>query len=234
MRITMIGHSSVLIETVGKKILTDPFWNRWGNPAYARIGMPAMTHEELSGVDCVLVSHAHWDHTDGKFFRLIGDAPVKAPWLACGWLKLMGARNLTGMWAGQSFKLGEITITAVRAIHVAVTVGYVIQSEGKLLYFAGDTYYSTFMQKLGQQFHLDAALMPVTTYRIPMTMGERSAVKAVRALKPAVVIPIHLGIRPRSLLLETRQTPEHFATRLKVDGSVAKVVILREGESFGV
>ena len=97
-------------------------------------------------------------------------------------------------------RFGAITITAVQALHIAATIGYVIQSEGKSVYFAGDTYYRPFMKNIGQRFQLDLALMPVTTFRVPMTMGEKSAVHAVRDLKPAIVIPIHLGIRPRSEL----------------------------------
>ena len=144
----------------------------------------------------------------------------------------MGGRNVTGIKKWDSISLGEITITAVPALHLTATVGYVLQSENKQVYFAGDTFYRPFMQDIGGRFQLDVALMPVTTYRIPMTMGEKQAVQAVQALKPAVVIPIHLGLKPRSPLLRTAQTPEHFAQRLEETGTTSKVVILREGESY--
>ena len=65
MRITMIGHSTVLIEAGGMKILTDPYFGTWGNPAYKRLAPPARKREELRDVDLVLVSHNHWDHTGG-------------------------------------------------------------------------------------------------------------------------------------------------------------------------
>ena len=88
------------------------------------------------------------------------------------------------------------------------------------------------MKNIGQRFQLDVALMPVTTFRIPMTMGEKSAVHAVRDLKPTVVIPIHLGIMPRSPLLRTSQTPEGFARYVLEKRLEAKVVVLKEGESW--
>jgi hypothetical protein len=53
--------------------------------------------------------------------------------------------------------------------------------------------------------------MPVTTFAIPMTMGEKSA---VRALKPSTLIPIYLDVQPRSSLLCTRHTPQGFVQRL--------------------
>lgn len=234
MRITMIGHSTVLIETGGKKILTDPYWGKWGNLAFARLGIPAKSRHELSDVDGVLISHDHWDHVDGKYLRMLGDTPVIVPnptrWL----IKLFGGRNVSGIAAWESTHIGGVTITAVPAVHLTATVGFVLKSENRQIYFSGDTYYRPFMQDIGREFQLDVALIPVTTYRIPMTMGEKQAAQAVQILKPAVVIPIHLGLRPRSPFLRTDQTPEHFAQRVRESGATTKVVILREGESYTV
>ena len=232
MRITMIGHSTVLIETGGKKILTDPYWGTFGNPAFARIGIPARSRQEMSQVDAVLVSHDHWDHVDAEYFHLLGEVPVFTNMLASKSIRLMGGRNISVMKVGQSVSLGEVTLTAVPAVHLTLTIGFVLQAEDKTIYFAGDTFYRPFMLELGQKYKLDAALMPVTTFRLPMTMGEQGALKALHALHPAVVIPIHLGIQPRLPLMRTGQTPEHFAARMKEDGSASKLVILREGESY--
>ena len=74
--------------------------------------------------------------------------------------------------------------------------------------------------------------MPVTTFRIPMTMGEKSAMQAVQALRSKTVIPIHLRIQPCSPILRTGQTPEGFTRRVRDAGLKAEVVILREGESW--
>jgi len=234
MRITVIGHSTVLIEADGKKILTDPYWGKWGNLAYARLGIPAKSRQELSAVDAVLISHDHWDHVDGKYLRLLGDTPVIVPHPTRWLIKLLGGRNVSGIKVWESISIGGIAITAVPAVHLTATVGYVLESENRRVYFAGDTFYRSFMGDLGRKYQLDVALMPVTTYRIPMTMGEKQAVQAVQVLKPAVVIPIHLGIKPRSFLLRTDQTPEHFAQRLAESGIATRVVILRDGESYAV
>lgn len=86
-------------------------------------------------------------------------------------------------------------------------VGYVIDAKGMSAYFAGDTYFASFMRRISSELHPDLVLMPVTTYRIPMTMGEVSAVRAVQTLAPATVIPIHLGLRPRSPSCEHRTLP---------------------------
>jgi len=229
----MIGHSTVLIETVGKRILTDPCFGLHGNPAYARIHPPACSREELTNADFVLVSHNHWDHVDYKFFRMLpSSAPVFAPATTAWMTRLKGGRNVTGLKPWQRKEFDGFSITAVPARHVTFTIGYVIESEGKRIYFAGDTYQASFMERIGREMRPDVALIPVTTFRIPMTMGEPQAVEAVKLLAPQTVIPIHLGIQPRSPLMRTSQTPEGFARRLREANVRAEVVILREGESW--
>lgn len=235
MKVTMIGHSTVLIEADGNRILTDPYFSLWGNPAYKRVAPPAKKREELKDVDLVLVSHNHFDHTDPRFFRsLASKVPVVAP-RASSWVTwLEGARNIVGLGKWEEREFGAIRVTAVPARHITVTRGFVIQAEGKSIYFAGDIYHRRFMKEIGERFTLDLALMPVTTFRIPMTMGETGAVKAVRDMSPKVVIPIHLGIQPRSPLLRTGQTPEGFRKRCQDAGLNVDVKILREGETWQV
>lgn len=229
----MIGHSTVLIEIADTRILTDPYFGSRGNPAYARTAPPFKTRGELKGVDLVLISHNHWDHTDYRFLRsLAPGVRVVAP-RASAWLtRLKGAKNVIGLGKWEQKQFGPIRITAVPASHVAITRGFVIEAGGKKIYFAGDTYYGEFMKEIGTRFTLDLALLPVTTFRIPMTMGEKSAVRAVEALSPRTVIPIHLGIIPRSPLLRTNESPESFRERIHAAGLRTEVRILREGESW--
>jgi L-ascorbate metabolism protein UlaG (beta-lactamase superfamily) len=233
MKVTMIGHSTVLIEADGRRILTDPYFGLWGNPAYARVAPPSKKRDDLKDVDLVLVSHNHFDHTDSRFFRALrSSVPVVAP-RASSWVTwLKGARNVVGLKKWEEKQFDPIRVTAVPARHTAVTRGFVLQAEGKSIYFAGDTYYREFMKEIGRKFMLDLALMPVTTFRIPLTMGETSAMRAARDLSPKVVIPIHLGIQPRSPLMRTSQTPEGFRKRCQDAGLNVEVKILREGESW--
>lgn len=233
MKVTMIGHSTVLIEAAGMKILTDPYFGSWGNLAYKRIAPPFKTREEMAAVDLVLVSHNHWDHVDSRYFRaLAADLPVVAPRAAAWITRAKGAKNVVGLGKWEQRNFGSVAVTVVPALHMGLPCGLVIEAEGKCIYFAGDTYYGGFMKEISKKFPLVLALMPVTTFRIPMTMGEKSAVHAVEALRPRTVIPIHLGILPRSPLLRTGQTPEGFSRRVREAGLKTEVVILREGESW--
>ena len=233
MRVTMIGHSTVLIEIAGTRILTDPYFGTWGNPLFARLAPPFKSREEMMAVDLVLVSHNHWDHTDSRYFRaLAAEVPVIA-WRAAAWIaRAKGAKNVVGLARWEKRDFGAVAVTAVPAVHMGLPGGFVIEAEGKHVYFAGDTYFAGFMKEIAAKFRLDLALMPVTTFRIPMTMGEKSATRAVKVLQPRTVIPIHLGIAPRSPLLRTGQTAEGFSRRVREAGLQTEVVILREGESW--
>ncbi len=231
MRIQLIGHSTVLFETGGVRLLTDPFFGTWGNPAYARVTPPALHREEVGPVDAVLLSHNHWDHTDRTYFRsLPASVPVIAPRRSRWVTRLKGARTVAGVRAWEALSVGGVKMTAVPALHLATTVGYVIESAEGTAYFAGDTYHRPFMREVGDRFRLDVALLPVTTYRIPMTMGEKGAAAAVLDLGVPWVIPIHLALQPRSPLLRTRQSPEGFARRLAAEGLPTRVAILGPGE----
>jgi len=235
----MIGHCTLLIEINGRKIVTDPYFAlSTRHPFYRRLAPPAKTQADLADADLILVSHTHWDHIDSEYFCLLPDTvPVIVPQEAESQLKRQGAKTTVGMNAWDRQHFGDITITAVPASHRTAfqtrgvpAIGFVIQGQ---VYFAGDTFYHPFMAQIGQQFQLDVALIPVTTYLIPMTMDCKGAVRAVQALRPSVVIPIHLGIRPRlPLIFGGKHSPERLLRHLSEAGAQVQVVILEEGGSY--
>ena len=68
MRVTWIGHATVLVQTQGLNILTDPIWSERASPfSFAgprRVRAPGVRFEDLPRIDLVLVSHNHYDHMD--------------------------------------------------------------------------------------------------------------------------------------------------------------------------
>jgi L-ascorbate metabolism protein UlaG (beta-lactamase superfamily) len=68
LRVTYVGHATVLLQTQGVNILTDPIWSERASPlSFAgpkRVAAPGIRFEELPPIDVVLVSHNHYDHLD--------------------------------------------------------------------------------------------------------------------------------------------------------------------------
>jgi L-ascorbate metabolism protein UlaG (beta-lactamase superfamily) len=227
----MVGHSTVLIEMAGVRILTDPWFGTWGNPAFRRLQPPAFTREALRDIDLVLLSHHHWDHRDDRFFRMLPQTtPVFVPGRSAWLSRLHGVRKAEGLHPWHERSLGALTITAVPAVHMATTIGFVLSSDEHRIYFSGDTYYGAWMARVGEQLRPDVALMPVTSFRLPMTMGEVGAVKAAKALKVKVVIPIHQGLQPRLPAMRTCESADGFARRTRAAGLSLDVIILKPGE----
>ncbi len=65
---TAVGHASVLVQTAGLNILTDPVWSERVSPSKSvgpvRVRAPGIRFEDLPKIDVVLVSHNHYDHLD--------------------------------------------------------------------------------------------------------------------------------------------------------------------------
>ena len=64
---TWIGHATVLVQTNGLNILTDPVWSERTGPfgrGPRRVALPGVRFEDLPKIDLVLLSHNHYDHMD--------------------------------------------------------------------------------------------------------------------------------------------------------------------------
>jgi L-ascorbate metabolism protein UlaG (beta-lactamase superfamily) len=201
MRITYLGHASVLIELDGLKVITDPLLRPRILGALRRVAPPAAA-EHLAGTDLILLSHAHHDHLDTGSLRMIeGEPPVLGPAPA---LRLARSVGLTGeaLDVGSSSRHGAVTIEAVHADHDgrrmpwsrdAQALGFVLRGPSGSVYFAGDTGVYEEMSDLGT---VDAALLPVAGWgpRLPAGhMGPGEAADAVARIEPRLAIPIHWG-----------------------------------------
>ena len=189
MDIRFLGHSafSVKLES-GRSILIDPFLT--GNP------VAAAGPDDFPDHDLVLVTHDHDDHL-GDAFDICRKSGAT---LVAIFETAMRAQEegiaAEPMSVGGAITLDPIVINMVNAQHGAGAghaAGFILEAEGKNLYFAGDTALFGDMQMLGKLWPLDLAVLPIGDR---FTMGPKHAAIAVDYLRPKHVIPCHYGTFP--------------------------------------
>ena len=229
-RIVFLGHSTVLIELDGVRLLTDPFLR--GRVAHLR-RLPAPPNpRHYAAPDAILISHLHQDHLDLPSLRLIGSGtPLVVPGGAGAWLRGSGFGDIRELRAGEQLRLGALTVTAVPAHHDghrrprgprADALGFVVQGS-RSVYFAGDTDLFAGMAELAPS--LDVALLPVAGWGPTLGAGHMDplhAARAARLIAPRLAIPIHWGtlqpigpfwgMTPARIAAPPRRFAEHVAS----------------------
>ena len=200
--VTFLGHSTVLIELEGRRIMTDPvLFNR----VWFLGRVPAPIDPELTrDIEFALVSHLHLDHFDRRSLALlVTGVRLVVPKGAGGLVLSMGFERCEELAPGESAARDGITMRATHAAHSgfrppfgpeASAVGFVIDAGGARIYFAGDTDLFPAMADLAPG--LDLAFVPVWGWgpRLgPGHLDPRRAAAAVRLLRPRYVVPIHWG-----------------------------------------
>jgi len=99
LRVTWFGHSGVLLEIDGLRILIDPIWEQRASPVEfmgpKRFWAPTMRLEDMPRLDAVLISHDHYDHLGARTVRKLAQLPATA---GAKWVTSLGvARRLRGM-----------------------------------------------------------------------------------------------------------------------------------------
>jgi L-ascorbate metabolism protein UlaG (beta-lactamase superfamily) len=193
-----LGHSTVLLEAPGLRILTDPFLRDRLGPL--RRHGPVPTPAAIGPLETVAISHAHPDHFDTRSLKaLLGDPLVIVP---RGMVRRAGLRAREVVVGEQVVIAPRWSITALPARHwrwpsapTAATIGYLIEGPGGIgIYFAGDTSRFAGLRELAGR--VDLALLPVGTWGPHMSPGHlspRSAAEVARDIGARFAVPIHWG-----------------------------------------
>ncbi len=207
MRLTSIGHATVLIELDGVRILTDPLLRNRAGPL--RTGPREVDRARLADLDAVVLSHFHRDHYDPPSLALLQPSTlVVGPPGTARRLGRRGHSRVSELLPGESVAIGDVEIRATPANHGrmpaplrSVSLGFVVAGSAGL-YFAGDTDLFPEMADLAAD-RLDVALLPVGGWGPRLGKGHldpQRAVQALELIRPRIAIPIHFGLlRPLGL-----------------------------------
>lgn len=217
LRVTWLGHSTVLIELDGLTILTDPVMGERTAPVNfagpQRWYAPPLDLDQLLKIDVVLISHDHYDHLDAPTMRRLGKRE------GITYLAPLGVGAHLESWGiaadaihehewGEREKVGPVTFVAAEARHASgrhafdqnrtLWASWVLLGENHRVFFSGDTGFFPEFKDIGDAFGpFDLVMMESGAYNKGWPdwhIGPEQAVKAHRLLRGKALLPIHWGL----------------------------------------
>ena len=216
MRATWLGHSTVLLELDGRRVLTDPvFANRIG--PMTSVAGPRRFHSvpaqlaELPALDVVLLSHDHFDHLCAPTMREIAkmSVPIVTALGVGAHLEKYGVapERITELDWFESAVIGGVRFTATPSQHFSgrslggrnktLWASWVIESEKRKVFFSGDTGLTTEFEAIGKQFGaFDLVMLEIGAFHPSwgtIHLGPENALEAFRMLGGGTLLPVHWG-----------------------------------------
>ena len=245
-RLTWVGHATVLLETGGARLLTDPVLGR--RVAHLRRHSPMPVSP--GRLDAVLISHLHHDHLDVRSLRSLDAGALLVVPRGAGRSRAIRSlgREVHELAPGESVDVGGVRVRAVPAehdgrrlpfTHDSPPLGFVVEGPRRI-YFAGDTALFEGMRALAED--LDVALLPVWGWggRLgPGHMNPDEAAQAAAMLRPAIAVPIHWGTflpygAAKSHAHLLRAPGAVFVDRMAHWAPQVRVEVLAPGESLAL
>jgi N-acyl-phosphatidylethanolamine-hydrolysing phospholipase D len=209
LRVTWVGHSTVLVQLGALNILTDPVWARRVGPlglfGPRRWVPPGIELAALPPLDLVLLSHNHYDHYDRRAIRALAKRHQSSwctPLGVAAPTRALGARDVVELdwWQASAVREG-VTVTAVPAQHFSgrglrdrnrsLWCGFVVRTDRHALFFAGDSALHPEFGRIADALGpFDAVLLPIGAYEPrwfmrAVHMNADEAVEAYRAMVAA-------------------------------------------------
>src|SRR5271165_308888 len=217
LRATWLGHSTVLIEMDGVRVLTDPVWGPRASPS--RLAGPKRFQpvpvplRAMPPVDLVIVSHDHYDHLDYPTIRELAkrDVPFVTSLGVGAHLEAWGVRPERivelDWWESHQVPNTPLLVTAAPSQHFSgrglkdrnatLWSSFVIRSERHAVFFSGDTglttEYQTIRERLGP---FDLVMLEVGAFHPAwgdIHLGPENALKALALLGGCSFLPVHWG-----------------------------------------
>jgi L-ascorbate metabolism protein UlaG (beta-lactamase superfamily) len=203
--VSWLGHSTVVLDLAGTRVLTDPLLQRHAWPLRRRTTPPV--RESWADPDAVLISHLHHDHAELSSLRMVADAPVLTAEENAAWLRKQGLR---GEALGDDWRpVGDagVEVRLVPAVHHSRPMphrpnaanGHLLRHGATSIWAAGDTSRFDGMEHLAGLAggdRLDLALIPIAGWGPRLSDGHLDGPEAARVcatVKARYALPVHWG-----------------------------------------
>ncbi len=216
LRVTWLGHSTLVIEIDGATILTDPVWSErispvtWAGPR--RWYPPPLALADVPPIDAVVISHDHYDHLDYPTMAAMAawDAPFVVPLGVGAHLAAWGipeARIIELDWWERT-TVRDVEIVATPARHASgrtpfdngstLWASYALIGAKHRAWFSGDTGLFPAMTEIGEKLGpFDVTMIESGAYGSAWPdwhLGPEQAVRAHEMVRGKLLVPIHWGL----------------------------------------
>lgn len=178
LRITYIGHATLLLELADVRVLTDPHFGARLGRFLPRVSAPGISITGLPVLDALLLTHAHADHLSFACLDMLPrNIPLFSPPAVARWLNRRGYAHARPLAPDESVELRGLVIRAAAAKHYGSRYGvdrwrsaanmYLLLSERHSIFFAGDTALTQETDRVVHHYltnanrQLDVALLPI-------------------------------------------------------------------------
>jgi L-ascorbate metabolism protein UlaG (beta-lactamase superfamily) len=255
MKVTYIGHATLLLELGGARILTDPNFDSKLGRILPRVSAPGIALEQLPALDAILLTHAHADHLSfDSVERLPQTIPLLAPPVVAKWLRRLGHSHAVDFAPGESLRVGDVTIRAASATHRGNRYAFdrwrssanmYLLDAGQTAFFAGDTALVNDTHHLveralwANQRELDLALLPIgyaPWWKVGFRRGHLThddALTLFERLRARMFMPYHWGTF-RHVTATAHDAIRRLRERVDEHNLHASVRIIEPGESLEI
>jgi L-ascorbate metabolism protein UlaG (beta-lactamase superfamily) len=255
MKVTYIGHATLLLELGGARILTDPNFDAKLGRILPRVTAPGIALEQLPALDAILLTHAHADHLSfDSVERLPQTIPLFAPPVVAKWLRRLGHSHAVDFAPGESLRVCDVTIRAASATHRGNRYAFdrwrssanmYLLDAGQTAFFAGDTALVSDTHHLVERAlwangrELDLALLPIgyaPWWKVGFRRGHLThddALTLFERLRARMFMPYHWGTF-RHVTATAHDAIRRLRERVDEHNLHAAVRIIEPGESLEV
>lgn len=212
-RFAWLGHSSIILEIEGKRLLLDPVLSeraspvQWAGPK--RFHPPPITMDNLPNLDAVIISHDHYDHLDKAVILALAGRDIV-------FLVPLGIKKRLRNWGvaeskifemnwWDEFDLGDLTIVATPARHfsgrglfdrdLTLWCSWSLIGKEKRVFFSGDTGITPEFEEVGQNYGpFDLTFLKIAAYDETwpsIHINPEQAVIIHKQLNGKYLVPIH-------------------------------------------
>ncbi len=215
LRATWLGHSTVLVEIGGVRILTDPVWGPRASPVPflgpKRFHSVPVALKQMPPLDLVIVSHDHYDHLDYPTIRVLAamDVPFVTSLGVGAHLEEWGVRpdRITELdwWESHDVPSSSVRVTASPSQHFSgrtfksrnatLWSSFAMRSDDHAVFFSGDTGLTTEFEDIRTRLGpFDLVMLEVGGWNAAwgdIHLGPQNALKALNMLGGGAFLPVH-------------------------------------------